>query len=113
MSSATGLVRRVAGVRSNLLAGLAVHAVAAVLFVALSLVRLDGCDRADGLAGALGYAVLADLVLAACLLAAVLRTNRGGRRAVLAGWGMSFVPAIVLAGAVLAYVNTLPSGCPV
>ena len=100
-------------VRANLVAGLTVHVVAAVLFAVLSTVRLDGCDRADGPAGALGYAVIADLVSAAALVIVALRKATGGRSAVLAGWGLSFVPAVVLAGAVLAYVNTIPSGCPV
>jgi hypothetical protein len=106
------MTRAPSGIRANLMAGLAVHAVAAVLFAILAMAKLDGCDRADSLAGALGYAVIADLVLATVLVTTALWRTRGDRSAVLAGWGLSFVPAIVLAGALLAYINTIPSGCP-
>ena len=93
-------------------AGLAVHAAACALFAGLAFANLEGCDRGDGLAAAWGYAVFADLITTAAVLTWTLRRAAGRSRLVLAGWALSFVPAILVASVSLTYINSLPSGCP-
>jgi hypothetical protein len=97
---------------ANLRAGLLVHFAAALVFIALSALRLEGCDTADGLAAAWTLAILADLFIAAVAVVLMRRANRHHLRAALVGWTLSFIPALVAAGIAIAYMNSLPSGCP-
>jgi hypothetical protein len=102
------------GLAANLAIGTSVHLLAAVAYAGLSLLRLEGCDRSDGLAAGWALAVLIDFMLGAFLLALALRRTAGGNRwAVLAGWGLSFVPFVLAAAATVHYVDGLTSGCPV
>lgn len=98
-------------VKTNFLTGLAVTAVASVIFLALSALGLEGCDRSDGLAAAWGIAVVVDIVSSAVLLVLATRRYRGQGRAVMIGWALSLVPKLVLASAAIIYINALPSGC--
>ncbi|GAA1646243.1 hypothetical protein ACFQY4_30430 [Catellatospora bangladeshensis] len=100
------------GLAANLTIGMSVHLLAAVVYAVLSLLRLEGCDRSDGLAAGWTLAVLIDLMLGGILLAMALRRVAGGSRwAVLAGWAVSFVPFVVAAAVSMRYLNSLPSGC--
>ncbi|MEV4417436.1 hypothetical protein [Catellatospora sp. NPDC049609] len=99
---------------ANLAIGTGVHLLAAVGYAVLSLLRLEGCDPAGGLAAGWALAVLIDLMLGGFLLAAALRRVAGGNQwAVLAGWGLSFVPFVLLAALAMGYVDALPSDCGV
>lgn len=100
------------GMAANLTIGMSVHLLAALVYAGLSLLRLEGCDRSDGLAAGWTLAVLIDLLLGGILLALALRRVAGGNRwAVLAGWGLSFVPFVVAAALTMRHINGLPSGC--
>lgn len=100
------------GLGANLAIGTSVHLLAALVYAGLSLLRLEGCDRADGLAAGWALAVLIDLMLGGILLALALRGLAGGNRwAVLAGWALSFVPFVVAATVTMRYINSLPNGC--
>lgn len=99
------------GLAANLTIGALVHVLAALVYAGLSLLRLEGCDRADGLAAGWALAVLLDLLLGGVLLAGALRRTDGNRWAVLAGWALSLVPFAVLAGTTTSYLAGLPIGC--
>ncbi|BCJ74401.1 hypothetical protein CS0771_39450 [Catellatospora sp. IY07-71] len=100
------------GLAANLTIGTSVHLLAAVVYAGLSLLRLEGCDRKDGLGAGWALAVLIDLMLGGILLALALRRAAGGNRwAVLAGWALSFVPFVLAAALSMRYINSLPSGC--
>ncbi len=93
-------------------AGLAAHVVSVAVYIGLSALRLEGCDRADGLAAAWGVAILVDLILSGSLLAVALhKGGKGNRTAVWAGWTLSLAPAVVLAILTMSHINSLPSGC--
>ncbi|WP_166384527.1 hypothetical protein [Catellatospora methionotrophica] len=99
------------GLTANLTIGAGVHVLALLVYGTLSLLRLEGCDRADGLAAGWALAVLLDLLLGGILLAGALRRTDGRRWAVLAGWALSLVPFAALAGVGMNYLATLPGGC--
>ncbi|MFC7246542.1 hypothetical protein ACFQO7_29030 [Catellatospora aurea] len=99
------------GLTANLTIGALVHVLAALVYGLLSLLRLEGCDRADGLAAGWGLAVLLDLLLGGALLAGALRRTNGNRWAMLAGWALTLVPFGMLAAATSSYIANLPSGC--
>ncbi|WP_186315969.1 hypothetical protein [Catellatospora sichuanensis] len=99
------------GLTANLMIGVLVHVLAAFVYGLLSLLRLEGCDRADGLAAGWALAVLLDLLLGGVLLAGALRRTDGNRWVVLAGWALSLVPFAVLARMAMTYIASLPSGC--
>lgn len=99
------------GLTANLTIGALVHVLAALVYGSLSLLRLEGCARADGLAAGWALAVLLDLLLGGVLLAGALRRTDGNRWAVLAGWAVSLVPFVALAGTALNYLASLPNGC--
>ncbi|GAA1379913.1 hypothetical protein [Catellatospora chokoriensis] len=99
------------GLAANLTIGALVHVLAALVYAGVSLLRLEGCDRADGLAAGWALAVLLDLLLGGVLLAGALRRTDGNRWAVLAGWALSLVPFAALAGTAISYLALLPGGC--
>ncbi|WP_155373660.1 hypothetical protein [Catellatospora vulcania] len=100
------------GLTANLTIGALVHVLAALVYGSLSmLLRLEGCDRAGGLAAGWVLAVLLDLLLGGVLLAGALRRTDGNRWAVLAGWAVSLVPFVALAGMAMRYLATLPGSC--
>ncbi|MFD0598161.1 hypothetical protein ACFQZ4_42735 [Catellatospora coxensis] len=99
------------GLTASLTIGALVHVLAALVYGGLSLLRLEGCDRADGLAAGWALAVLLDLLLGGVLLAGALRRTNGNRWAVLAGWALTLVPFGVLVRIVMLYIANLPSGC--
>ena len=86
---------------------------ASVVFTVLSLINLEGCDRSGGLMLALLLAVVLELVLSGALAMPGMLAAEHCRRASLTGWGMSYVPALMLVVLVVQHVNTLQPGCPV
>lgn len=111
MAHSTDVSTRRSALIPALITGLAVHAVAGLIFAALSMADLEGCDRSDSLASALSLAVAADIVLT---LAAFWTTRRAHDplRDTLAGWALSLLPALATVLAGLVYINSLPTGCP-
>lgn len=108
--------RRIRGldtILSGLAAGALVHAVAGIVFVALALLKIEGCDIADGRALALAAAVVIDVLLTVCLLWIISRLNDHDRPAAFIGWAVSLAPALALFAIAVAHVNSLPSGCGV
>ncbi|MFG2057210.1 hypothetical protein ACGFI9_24645 [Micromonospora sp. NPDC048930] len=107
------LRRRRGPVPAGLFGGVGVAIVAGLLFAALVVVPMDGCDDGDSKAGALFGAAVVGLLLTGWLLVAVVRRERHDLRAALgaAAAGSAF-PAVLLAVG-LAWVSSLPSGCPV
>ncbi|GAB4051614.1 hypothetical protein [Catellatospora paridis] len=99
------------GLAANLTIGALVHVLAALVYGMLSLLRLEGCGAASGLAAGWTLAVLLDLLLGGVLLAGALRRTDGNRWAVLAGWAGSLVPFVALAGSAMNFVGNLPDGC--
>jgi peptidoglycan/LPS O-acetylase OafA/YrhL len=99
------------GLTANLMIGALVHVLAALVYGALSLLRLEGCDTANWLAAGWTLAVMLDLLLGAVLLAGALRRTDGNRWAVLAGWAVSLVPFVALAGTAMNFVASLSDGC--
>lgn len=99
------------GLAAHLTIGALLHVLAALVYGVLSLLRLEGCDRADGLAAGWALAVLLDLLLGGILLVGALRRADGRRWAVLAGWALSLVPFAALAGTAISYLASLPGGC--
>ncbi|GIG00423.1 hypothetical protein [Catellatospora citrea] len=99
------------GLAANLTIGALIHVLAVLVYGVLSLLRLEGCDTADGLAAGWALAVLLDLLLGGVLLVGALRRNDGRRWAVLAGWALSLVPFAALAGLAMNYLAGLPGGC--
>jgi hypothetical protein len=111
MTDSLTATRRPATLAANLLAGLAVHGVASLVFAVVSAVNLEGCDRSDGLAAALAIAVAADLILAPTTFLILRRGGQANHRA-WAGWALSFIPVLVAVPITLAYISSLAPGCP-
>jgi hypothetical protein len=102
---------RTRAVFRGLTAGLAVHFVTCVVFGVLASLRLEGCDTADGLAGAWGLALVLELVLGLVLAAVELIRHRGRRSRLVLGWSLSYLPLVLLAAVAIQAINRLPSGC--
>ncbi|SCF25720.1 hypothetical protein GA0074696_3839 [Micromonospora purpureochromogenes] len=105
--------RQLGTLLSGLVTGMLVHTVAGMVFAAIVLLNMEGCDPHDGRVGTLTTAVTVDVLLTGPLLWIVLRANRQGWLAVLAGWAISIVPALVLLAAAAVHASSLPTGCPV
>lgn len=105
--------KRMAAFPRYLGAGVGVHLIVLVIFI-LALQFDLGCDPHDGTAGVLTLAVALDVVLTAvALFVSYRRSDRRDRAAWAAGWGASFVLAVLLIGVGVMYLNTLSTGCPV
>lgn len=105
--------RRLDTLVSSSITGILVHAVAGMVFAALVVLKIEGCDIHDGRAGALAAAIAIDVLVTGPVLWIVLRVNRHDRIAVLTGWALSLVPALALFVAAAVHLNSLPTGCPV
>lgn len=105
-------ISRPSGIGVGFGAGLAVHALALLVFAVLAVANIEGCDRSDSLGAALGIAASLDILLVILLVGGLLVGLRSRRRW-MAGLGcfLSLVPAGVLLVAGEIALNGIPSGC--
>jgi len=94
------------------LVGLAIHLVAAAVYGALTRSRLDGCDTGDGSAGALGLAVVADLLLLVLAVVTRIRSDRPLWAIWAAGLAGSLIVGVAMFAAAAGSVAAAGSGCP-
>lgn len=97
-----------------LVGGLAVHLVAALVFLLVVAADIEGCDRGDGAGGALFGALVVDLVGTGVLLWQLRRRLTAGRwSGILLGYAASTLPALIALLLVVRWMNSLGTGCPV
>lgn len=99
--------------RRGFMYGVAAHIMGLLVALLILVAFASGCDVHDKVAGALTGGVLLDIVASGAVLVALLVRGGGRRTATLAGWATSLLPAAILVIAGIAYLATLPAGCPV
>jgi len=110
---ATGLRSGRSIIVRGFVVGLAIHLFAAAVYGALTRSRPDGCDAGDGSAGALGLAVVADLVLLVLAVITRIRSDRPLWAIWVAGLGASLIVGVAMFAAAAGHVAASGSGCPV